>query len=323
MAQALTRRAFTAGTIATVLGGGALLSTPLMRRAVAQGADLASLGLPTLDITATASAFEGAPTEIEAGRYLLNFTVAEGIEFGANAAFVSPGPGSTVDDLMMIIGGGGAPSPEASPMAEASPAAEGGEEMGAPPTFVYQAHFAGGGAALSGMTSQSVIDLGPGEWILWGDDPSAAQAPVIFTVTGEMPADLPEPEADVNVTFIDFGIMVEGTLTAGEHLMRLENLGAQPHFLFLAKGPDTMTNEQITELLAWEMEGMQGEPPVDWNPDTDLVPVTFTATQSIGTVMWTPITLEAGTYGAFCWFPTAGEGLPHAYHGMHTVFTVE
>lgn len=323
MSHTLSRRAFSLGTAGAILGGGAVLSLPAIRVAAAQGADLSSLGLPTLDITINADGFEGMPEEIEAGRYLLTVTAADDLEFGGNAAFVSPGPGSTIDDLMMIVGGGGAPSPEASPMTEASPAAEGGEEMGAPPTFVYQAHFAGGGAALSGTTSQAVIDLGPGEWILWGDDPSAAQSPIVFTVTGEMPTDLPEPEADVMVNFIDFGIMVEGTLTAGEHLMRLENLGAQPHFLFLGKGPDTMTNEEITELLAWEMEGMQGEPPVDWNPDTDLVPVTFTATQSIGTVMWTPITLEAGTYGAFCWFPTAGEGLPHAYHGMHTVFTVE
>jgi hypothetical protein len=320
----MSRRTFTLGTVATVVGGAVVLSTPLGRLVAAQGADLASLGLPTLDLAATTSAFEGMPGEIAAGRYLLNLTVAEGLEFGANAAFVSPGPGATVDDLMMIMGGGGAP--EGSPAAaEASPAAEGeggGEEMGAPPTFVYQAHFAGGAAGMAGTTTQAVIDLTPGEWILWGDDPSAAQPPVVFTVTGEMPADLPEPEADVNVTFIDFGITVDGGLTAGQHMMRVENVGAQPHFIFLAKGPDTMANEAVAALLEWEMNGMQGEPPVDWNPDEDLMPVAFTATQSIGTVMWAPLTLEAGTYMAACWFPTAGQGLPHAYHGMHTVFTV-
>ena len=45
-----------------------------------------------------------------------------------------------------------------------------------------------------------VLDLTPGEWIVWGDDPSAPQAPVALTVTGDAGATwelssegLPEP----------------------------------------------------------------------------------------------------------------------------------
>jgi hypothetical protein len=173
------------------------------------------------------------------------------------------------------------------------------------------------------MSAQAVIDLGPGDWIVWGDDPSAAQPPVVFTATGEMPADLPEPAADVNVTYIDFDIMVEGTLTAGVHLFRIENQGAQPHFLVLLKGPDTMTNDQIAQLLTSDMGGPNATPPdVGFDPETDLMDAGYSGTQSIGTVVWTPMTLETGTYAALCFFPTAGEGLPHAYHGMHTVFKV-
>lgn len=325
MTGTMSRRSFSAGAVATMLGGAAVLSTPLGRLVAAQSTDLASLGLPTLDLTLSGGGFEGMPESIDAGRYLITLTVPEDMEFGGSAAFVSPGPNSTVDDLLMIMGGGGG-TPEASPVADASAAASpeaggGEEEMGAPPTFVYQAHFAGGAAGLPG-TAQAVIDLTPGDWILWGDDPAAPQPPITFTVTGEMPADLPEPAADIDVTFIDFGISIDGALAAGDHLMRIENQGAQPHFLYLAKGPDALTNDDVAALLDWEMQGMQGEPPVDWNPDTDLITTTFTATQSIGTVTWSPVTLEAGTYLAACWFPTAGEGLPHAYHGMHTVFTV-
>ena len=36
----------------------------------------------------------------------------------------------------------------------------------------------------------------------------------------------------------------------------------------------------------------------------------------------TTVSLEAGTYAAACFFPTAGTGEPHAMKGMHTVFTV-
>jgi hypothetical protein len=319
----MSRRTFTAASIATVLGGTAVLATPMSRAIAATlggRGDLASLGLPTLDITVSSSSFQGAPTELKAGRYLVTVT-AEDVDDGA-VGFVSPGPGSTVDDLLMVMGGA---MPEGSPAAaEASPAAEGeggGEEMGAPPTFVYQAHFAGGATAMPGMPAQVVIDLAAGDWILWGDDPGAPPAPVTFTVTGDMPAELPEPAADINVTFIDFGIAVEGSLTAGDHILHIENQGAQPHFLFLAKGPDTMTNDDIATILEAEMSGQMTPEALPFNP-TDLMPVLASGTQSIGTVTWVHASLEAGTYAALCFFPTAGEGLPHAYHGMHTVFTV-
>jgi hypothetical protein len=325
MSLPLSRRAFTAGSVVTILGGATVVSLPAVRTVVAQaGTDLTSLGLPTIDITVTADAFEGAPTEVEAGRYLLTVTVADDVEFGS-AGFVSPPEGTSAEDFLMLLGsGGGEVEPVPSPIAEASPVAEGGEEEGPLPTFIYQSRFAGGTVAPAGMSGQAVIDLGPGEWILWGDDPEAPQPPVVFTVTGEMPTDLPEPDADIDVTYIDFGISFEGALTAGEHVLRIENMGAQPHFMFVAKGPDTMTNEQIADLLAWEMEGAAGTPPdVGFDPDTDLMDVGYSGTQSIGTVTWITLSLEPGTFLAACFFPTAGEGIPHAYHGMHTVFTVE
>jgi hypothetical protein len=62
--------------------------------------------------------------------------------------------------------------------------------------------------------------------------------------------------------------------------------------------------------------------PLPFNPDTDLRPVLSTATQSIGTLTWVHAHLDAGTYAALCFFPTAGTGAPHTMMGMHTVFTV-
>jgi hypothetical protein len=176
---------------------------------------------------------------------------------------------------------------------------------------------------MGGTTAQAVIDLVEGEWLLLGDDPFGVHAPTIFTVTGEVPADVPEPEADIMVTFIEFGITVEGALTAGDHLLRIENLGAQPHFVFIAKAPDGMTNED----LGVELQSFFGPPA---SPEAspaaegaELMPVLSTAAQSMGVVEWVPVSLEAGTYAGICFFPNAGEGLPHAAHGMHTVFTVE
>lgn len=134
---------------------------------------------------------------------------------------------------------------------------------------------------------------------------------------------MPEPEADIMVSFIEFDIFFEGALTAGDHVMRVENLGAQPHFVYVAKGPDSMTNEQVAIILESVIPGAATPESLPFDPDADLIPVLSTAAQSMGTVQWVPATFEAGTYAGFCFFPNAGEGMPHAYHGMHTVFIVE
>ena len=333
MSVPLSRRSFTLGSVAAALGGSAVFSLPVMQIASAQDAtamaegDFSSLGLPTLDITVNADSFDGAPTaDMAAGRYLVTATIADGLEYGA-AAFMSPPAGMSAEDFLTQagVGGGGAMS-GATPSDEdmsamGTPAAEGeGEEM--LPLFVYQALFAGGAGGSGGTTAQAVIDLPSGEWILWGDDPTAAQPPVIFNVTGDLPADVSDPGADLTFTLIDFAISVDGSLSAGDHVIKVQNHGAQPHFLIVMKGPDSMTNDMISDLLMAEMTGAT-PPAVPFDPEKDLIPVIQTVTQSIGTEQWVTGSLETGTYAAMCFFPTAGEGLPHAYHGMHTVFKVQ
>jgi hypothetical protein len=303
-------------TLASALGGAMLTFGRWIPNAGAQASDLASLGYPTLDVTITADGFSGIPETLAAGRYLLNAT-AEDLEEGGAVAFLSPYEMSP-DEFFAFLGGGAPPS---SPEAGSEPGGEqGGEIEGALPTFIYQSKFAGGVLAAPGMPGVAVIDLTEGEWIAWGDGPESSQAPVVVTVTGNFPTDVAEPDADVMVTLVDFGIMVEGNLLAGEHVLRIENLGAQPHFVDVERVPAGTTNDDLAELLESAMTG--GTPTAGGLVETDLQPVLFTPTQSIGTITWTNATLDAGTYAAVCWFATAGIGDPHALHGMHTVFEV-
>ena len=65
-------------------------------------------------------------------------------------------------------------------------------------------------------------------------------------VTGDFPKVAKEPTADITATLIDFAITIEGNLIAGTHLMKVQHHGAQPHFLEIEKGPDSMTKEQVT-----------------------------------------------------------------------------
>ncbi|MEA2531998.1 MAG: hypothetical protein QOG89_3642, partial [Thermomicrobiales bacterium] len=87
----------------------------------------AGLGLPTLDVTATADAYEGIPESLEAGRYLVTITVAADTEFGGGIAFVRPGVVTAEEFLAALAGPPDEAGAGATPMAEAeaTPAAAG------------------------------------------------------------------------------------------------------------------------------------------------------------------------------------------------------
>ncbi len=195
--------------------------------------------------------------------------------------------------------------------------------MGAPPPELHDATWAGGIYAAPGATSQVVLDITPGEWIVSTQDDSE---PIVFEATGEMPVDLPEPESNATITMGEYVIAVtDGELTAGSQTVRIDNSGAQPHFIGWVQGPDGLTEEQIEVVLGEEMEAeMTGTPPVysDFNPEEDTTEVTFTGNQSTGTSTWITVNVEAGTHILICFFPDITDGLPHAYYGMYEIVEI-
>ena len=317
--------------VALLLAMSMLAPVATAQDATPAASGLADLGLPTLDVTVTAAGYEGIPESLEAGRYLVTITAAEDTgEFGGNVAFVQPS-GVSADEFLGMLAG---PPPDASGGGSASPVADAGAtpaeggEAGGPPAALFEATFAGGTFAVPGQSAEIVLDLPPGEWIAWADDPEASQEPMIFEVTGEMPTDLAEPESSATLTMGEYVIMVtEGELSAGPQALKIENIGAQPHFVFGSPGPDDLTEEQVGVALDEELAvGDSGTPPAysDFNPDEDLSFEAgfFSGTQSTGTTVWLPVNFEAGTYAMACFFPDLGDGVPHAYKGMYTVIEV-
>ena len=287
---------------------------------------LAAAGLPELEVSVTEAGYEGIPDEVEAGRYLVTVTVAEELaEFGGGIAFIQAPSEMASDEFITAY----MSPPDESGVgdAAATPISGGAATPGAGglPDFLFTARYAGGAYSFGGP-AQVVIDLTPGEWIAWADDPEAPQDPVIFQVTGDMPTDLPEPGSSATITMAEYVIEVsEGELTPGQQVVRIDNVGAQPHFIGWFQGPDDMTQEQIDVLLDEEMQGEMTGTPVAYsglNPEEDLIPITFTATQSTNTSIWITVDLEAGTHGLACFFPDLGDGRPHAYHGMFNVVEV-
>ncbi len=263
----------------------------------ADSAAWADLGLPELNLTVTADGVDGVPESTEAGRYLLTVHSETDPQAGPAGVLILQLPeGLSLDDAMA------APEPE-----------------NAPPDFYYDAVLPGGPALGESGSGVAVIDLTPGEWVVAGAQLSTP--PVILTVTGELSADLPEPES--NATFALYEMVIElseGALVAGENLVRIENTGYQPHFIDFNKVPDGTTLENIEATLQAEMTGTPGPGAVDF---AEIEFITSTADQSTDTTMWTSLTLDAGTYAGICWFPDEETGMPHAFMGMYTVFTVE
>ncbi|MBA2277565.1 MAG: hypothetical protein H0W06_07345 [Chloroflexia bacterium] len=312
LTSAITRRGFAIGA---ALAGTSMLLPRTGATAARQAEDFGSLDLPTLDIIVLHDGYDGLPDSIAAGRYLINITCDAGVEGDEGIAFTRPPAGMTAEAFLTALAPPTMASPAASPVADAGPG-------GASPAAMYQATWAGGTSALPGESSSVVLDLTEGEWIAWGDDPESTQVPTILSVTGTFPADAPEPAADITATFIDFEITIDGNLVAGDHLLKVENTGAQPHLLYLDRyiGSGTLDDESLATALEAAMSG--ADMPEGLNPETDLESAGVALTQSIGTMSWIPVSLQAGTHSAICFFPAAGTGLPHAFMGMHTVFEV-
>ncbi len=297
---------------------------------VAGGARFAdTLGLPELQITVTDTGYAGVPEETEAGRYLVTLTS----EFAGPAAaeFLQLPEGKTLDDLTAALAAAAPPGPDATPgpgMAEGSPMAgmEGGSPVSEEDPFgwIYETYIAGGVGAPPGQTAQVIVDLKPGDYAVWGADPMAPQQPVELTVTGEMPADLPEPSADVTVTATGtnegYDLEYSGEVAPGQQTLQFVNDSDQPHFLFFAKSPGPITLDQLMQLLQLP-EG--AEPPPGLPNPEEFMPAAFVATISEDATEWVALDLEPGYYIVACFIPDReNPEVPHAAKGLIDVVAV-
>lgn len=288
--------------IPALLAAGATLAMPraiFARQASPEAAanPYADLDLPEITLEFTPDSISGMPESLEANRYLVTIHGEAGVGFGT---------------MFLRL-------PEGMAMEEAF--AQAGASPDGPPAFYYDATLAGGPTVMaqSGATSAvAVIDLPPGDWFVAGG--ALEQPPVPFTVTGEMPTDLPEPKSTVTITLDEMSITFsDGELVAGQNLLRIENVGDQPHFTEIELLPPGTTRETIENTLEWEMTGT---PPADV---LDFSQVRFVATsgdQSGGTTMWMPAELEPGLYGIFCFIPDSESGMPHGFMGMWDLFEI-
>jgi len=310
--------------VAVMVLGAALAASITSVKAQEGDNPFADLGLPEIAVTITDDAFEGAPSELEAGRYVLAVTnevepAEDAFIETLGAAFLQAPEGMTAAELVEMLGPAAA-TPEAA-ADEASPAAEEGGGDEGPPPFYYETGLAGGTYAFPGETAYAVIDLTAGEWILWAEDPGASQAPVPVTVTGEPPADQPAPTADVTVEMSDHAFAFDPPLAAGPQVIELANVGEQPHFFLLLGVPEGTTIEDFLALSA-TFGDPAATPPAGLSFE-DVTEGFNTGDQSAGVTAWYAADIEAGTYVAVCFVTDPETGMPHALLGMAEVVVVE
>lgn len=123
-------------------------------------------------------------------------------------------------------------------------------------------------------------------------------------------APAPAPAADVRLTLRDYAYEITPEITAGRHVIHVENAAVQPHEVVVMRLAPGKTAQ---DLLAWD-QARTGPPPA--------LPVGGTTLLSTGQHNLVEIDFEPGEYALFCFVPDAGDGKPHVAHGMVRQITV-
>jgi hypothetical protein len=188
-------------------------------------------------------------------------------------------------------------------------------------TFPDWLTLPGGPGAVSGGDSSIITaDLGPGNYLLLCFIPSPDGKPHVvkgmyrrLVVTPAPPgaAASGEPNADVTVKLSDYAFELSTPLTAGTHVIRIENNGPQLHELTIDR---LLPGKTVADFQQWAASGMGDMPPTE--------PAGGFAGPSTGGVGWLTITLKPGNYLLNCYVPDAKDGKPHFVHGMIQQITV-
>ena len=180
--------------------------------------------------------------------------------------------------------------------------------------------FAGGPNAVTlGDTGVATETLEPGSYVFVCWIPSLDGVPHVMkgmlhplvVTAGAIPA-AAAPAADVTIKLTDYDFVLSRPLTAGKHVVRVENTGAQAHEIVIAA---LAPGKTLKDFIAWEEGGEKGPLPTgQW-----LGGIT---TLDVGGHSQFTTTFAPGSYLLLCFWPDAKDGKPHLMHGMGKEITV-
>lgn len=243
---------------------------------------------PTVHVTATEYAFQ-APDTLTAGQtsfHLMN----NGKELH-HLVLLRLAPGQTIADLQKM-------DPNAGP----------------PPNVTM---IGGPNPAMPGGSAEAVVDLKAGQYAMICVIPSSVDGKLhmlkgmmhgLTVIEGASTAAAPTP--DVTIKLSDYAFDPSTPLTAGHHVIRVENAGPQPHEMVMVKLDAGKTMQDFAQ---WALK-LQGPPPGQ--------PMPGASPMSPGEANTLTVDLTPGEYGFICFVGDAKDGKPHLAHGMVKQFTV-
>ena len=178
------------------------------------------------------------------------------------------------------------------------------------PTWITR--FGGPGGTAPGDTSSVTQIIEPGHYV-WicpidGRDgtPHFAHGearPFVVRAAAAGAEEPPPPQASQVIRLVNYGFVVDPSLKAGHHTIRVENAGPDPHDLVLLKLESGKTAD---DFRVWLQSG-DGPPPVS--------PAGGVAVLAPGMEAFFETELTAGEYVLVC-MATAQDGRTHIEHGM-------
>ncbi len=114
----------------------------------------------------------------------------------------------------------------------------------------------------------------------------------------------PEPTPDVTLQLVDYTFTFAPALSAGKHVIRVDNAAQQPHEFVIAKLDSGKT---LADMVKWAGT-YKGPPPG--------MPMGGVAAIAPGTHAFVSLDLPAGDYVVMCFVSDAKDGKPHLEHGM-------
>jgi hypothetical protein len=181
-------------------------------------------------------------------------------------------------------------------------------------------HYGGPNPPHVGESSTAVVYLEQGDYALIDTVPGKDGIAHVhhgmakaLQVTANDKATAVEPAADVVMDMDDFSFSLSRPLTAGVQTIRVNNRGAQPHEVFLARlAPGKSAGDLLASLAP-------DAPPdaIDWQALGGVSVI------EPGAHSYFTVELEPGAYALLCFAPDHQSGAPHFMMGMMQEFVVE
>lgn len=179
----------------------------------------------------------------------------------------------------------------------------------------WATHVGGPNASNPGDSTEATVDLAAGNYALLcvipeKGVPHFALGMMRSVTVVPASASVAMPPADLKLTLDDYSFTEDRPLTAGRHVIAVENVAEQPHELVIVRLNEGRTGQDV---LQW-LEHESGPPPGSLMGGVSGL--------SKGRSNQIALNLTPGKYFLICFVPDRADGKSHFMHGMVREFEV-